>query len=362
MPKTIVLTGGGTAGHITPNLSLIPLLLERGWAVHYIGSKAGMEKDLVGLLPGVAYHGIPSGKLRRYLDPKNLTDPFRVMAGTAQAVRLLRKLKPAVVFSKGGFVSVPVAWAARLTGTPLVLHESDLTPGLANRMALPSATRICTTFPETARHLGAKARHTGTPIRRALFEGDGQKGLARCGFAPAGLPVLLMMGGSLGANSVNAVLRRLLPKLMKSFRVIHICGKGNLDESLRQTAGYAQFEYVSDGLNDLLASAQLIVSRAGANSIFEFLALKKPMLLIPLPLAASRGDQIDNAKSFARQGIAQVLYQEDMTADSLYDAILDTWAKREQLKAAMEAQAQGDGTLAVLEEIEKAALTKEEQP
>lgn len=355
MPKIIFLTGGGTAGHITPNLSLIPLLIGRGWTVHYIGSKAGMERELAGNLPGVTYHGISSGKLRRYLDPKNLTDPFRVVAGVGQALSLFRKLKPQVVFSKGGFVSVPVAYAARLAGVPLVLHESDLTPGLANRLAMPSATRICTTFPETATKLGAKARHTGTPIRRALFEGDAAKGLAMSGFAPAGLPVLLMMGGSQGSASVNTALRASLLKLLKSFRVIHICGKGNLDESLKGTAGYAQFEYVSDGLADLLASASLIVSRAGANSIFEFLALKKPMLLIPLPLSASRGDQIDNAKSFARQGYACVLDQEHMTADSLYDAILDAWAKKDAMKAKMEARAQADGTLAVLEEIERAA-------
>jgi UDP-N-acetylglucosamine--N-acetylmuramyl-(pentapeptide) pyrophosphoryl-undecaprenol N-acetylglucosamine transferase len=355
MAKTIVLTGGGTAGHITPNLSLIPLLQARGWTVHYIGSKTGMERELAGSLPGVTYHGISSGKLRRYLDPKNLSDPFRVMAGVGQAVSLFRKLKPAVVFSKGGFVSVPVAYAARLAGVPLVLHESDLSPGLANRLAMPSAVHICTTFPETAAKLGDKATHTGTPIRRALFEGDGAKGLGIAGFAPIGLPVLLMMGGSLGSASVNTTLRASLPKLMKYFRVIHICGKGNLDEALKETHGYAQFEYVSEGLADLLAAASLIVSRAGANSIYEFLALKKPMLLIPLPLSASRGDQIENAKSFAAQGIARVLYQEDMTSDSLFDAILDTWVKKDALKAAMDARPEADGTMKVLEEIEKAA-------
>ena len=358
MPKTIFMTGGGTAGHITPNLSLIPLLIERGWTVHYIGSKTGMERELAGKLPGVTYHGISSGKLRRYLDPKNLTDPFRVLAGVAQAAGLFRKYRPQVVFSKGGFVSVPVAYAARLAGVPLVLHESDLTPGLANRLAMPSATRICTTFPETAVKLGKKARHTGTPIRQALFEGSVERGLTLAGFAPASLPVLLMMGGSLGAASVNASLRSILPKLLKSFRVIHICGKGNLDGALQGTAGYAQFEYVSDGLNDLLAAAQLIVSRAGANSIFEFLALQKPMLLIPLPLSASRGDQIDNAKSFQKQGFARVLLQDDMTDNSLYDAILNTWAGRDGLIARMQEKAQGSGTLAVLEEIERAAKEK----
>lgn len=357
MSRTIVITGGGTAGHITPNLALIPLLQERGWTVHYIGSKAGMERELAGRLPGVTYHGISSGKLRRYLDPKNLTDPFRVVAGTAQAARLLRRLKPQVVFSKGGFVSVPVAYAARMTGIPLVLHESDLSPGLANRMAMPSATRICTTFPETAEKLGAKARHTGTPIRGELFEGDAARGFSRCGFDPSGLPVLLMMGGSLGAASVNAVLRQALPKILRTFRVIHICGKGNLDETLAGTPGYAQFEYVGEGLADLFAASSLIVSRAGANSIFEFLALKKPMLLIPLPLSASRGDQIENAKSFASQGLARVLPQEGMTADSLYDAVLDTWAARTELRTAMEKASRSAGTEAVLQEIERAAKT-----
>jgi UDP-N-acetylglucosamine--N-acetylmuramyl-(pentapeptide) pyrophosphoryl-undecaprenol N-acetylglucosamine transferase len=358
MPKTIVLTGGGTAGHITPNLALIPFLLERGWEVHYIGSRAGMERELAGSLPGVEYHAISSGKLRRYLDLKNFSDPFRVLAGTAQAYGILRRLRPRVVFSKGGFVSVPVAYAARLARVPMVLHESDLSPGLANRLAMPSAARVCTTFPETAALLGPKARHTGTPIRRELFSGDARKGLKLCGFAGAGLPVMLMMGGSQGAASVNAALRQALPKLLKSFRVIHICGKGNVDAALAGTKGYAQFEYVGEGLADLLAAAGLVVSRAGANSIFEFLALKKPMLLIPLPLSASRGDQIENAKSFASHGFACVLDQDGMTPDSLYDAILNAWARRDGMKRAMEAHARADGTTAVLEEIEKAAITE----
>jgi UDP-N-acetylglucosamine--N-acetylmuramyl-(pentapeptide) pyrophosphoryl-undecaprenol N-acetylglucosamine transferase len=357
MPKTIVLTGGGTAGHITPNLALIPLLQERGWQVHYIGSKSGMEKELAGSLPGVAYHGISSGKLRRYLHLRNLTDPFRVLAGTAQALRLIRRLKPLVVFSKGGFVSVPVAYAARLAGVPLVLHESDLSPGLANRLAMRQATRICTTFPETAAKLGGKARHTGTPIRRALFDGDEARGLALCGFAPSGLPVLMMMGGSLGSKGINTALRQALPKLLKDFRIIHVCGKGNLDDTLAGTAGYAQFEYVNEGLADLLAAASLVVSRAGSNSIFELLALKKPMLLIPLPLSASRGDQIENAGSFEKQGIACVLDQKVMEQSGLHGAILDAWARRDELKVAMAASPHADGTMAVLEEIENASKT-----
>ncbi len=357
MNKTIVLTGGGTAGHITPNLALIPLLQQRGYDVHYIGDRNGMERRLTEGI-GVTFHGISSGKLRRYLDFKNLTDPFRVAAGVAQSFSLLRRLKPAAIFSKGGFVSVPVAFAARLAHVPLVLHESDLTPGLANRLALGSAMRVCTTFPETAGHLGAKARHTGTPIRAALYEGDAERGMQLCGWQREGLPVLMSMGGSQGAGAINAALRSALPRLLRSFRVVHLCGKGNMDESLKATPGYAQFEYVSAELPDLLAATAMVVSRAGANSIFEFLALRKPMLLIPLPLASSRGDQIDNAKSFVGQGFARMLPQESMSADSLYDAILDTWAKAPAMRAAMEAQGAPDGTMAVLEEIEKAASAR----
>ena len=358
MNKTIVLTGGGTAGHITPNLALIPLLQQRGYEVHYIGERNGMEQRLTQGVPGVAFHGISSGKLRRYLDLKNLSDPFKVMAGVAQSLVLLRRLKPAAIFSKGGFVSVPVAFAARLAHVPLVLHESDLTPGLANRLALPNAMRVCTTFPQTANALGSKARHTGTPIRAALYQGDAEQGLRLCGWQKEGLPVLLSMGGSQGAGAINAALRSALPRLLKSFRVVHLCGRGNVDDSLRDMPGYAQFEYVGPELPDLLAATALVLSRAGANSIYEFLALRKPMLLIPLPLSASRGDQIDNAKSFEGQGFARVLPQENLTADTLYDALMDTWAKSPAIRAAMEAAGAPDGTMAVLEEIEKAANTR----
>ena len=356
MAKTIVLTGGGTAGHITPNLALIPLLQARGWTVHYIGGRDGMERKLVEGLPGVAYYGVSCGKFRRYRDLKNLTDPFRVLKGVAEAAAVLRRVKPQVLFSKGGFVSVPVAWAARLSGVPMVLHESDLTPGLANRLALPMARRICTTFPETAKALGEKARHTGTPIRQALFAGDKGRGLALCGCSNDGMPTLLMMGGSQGASSINATLRAILPKLTRSMRVIHLCGQGNLAAELEGMAGYKQFEYVTDDLPDLLAASDLIVSRAGANSIYEFLALRRPMVLIPLPLSASRGDQIDNARSFAAQGFAHVLPQENMTENSLYDAILDAWANRDTMLRAMKtAEGGGDGTEAVLQEIEATA-------
>lgn len=335
MAQRIILTGGGTAGHVTPNLALIPRFQKAGWEVHYIGSRDGIERDLVSVCPDVIYYGISAGKLRRYSSLKNLSDPLRVLAGTAQAASIIRRLRPRVIFSKGGFVTVPVVAAGWLTGVPVIIHESDLTPGLANRIAIPMARALCTTFPETAAAAGKKGVHTGPPIRPALFTGERDQGLELCGF-DGKRPVLLIMGGSLGAQAVNEALDMILPRLTRHFCVIHIRGKGNLNPALESNILYRQFEYVGDELPDLLACADLILSRAGANAIWEFAALRKPMLLIPLPLSASRGDQIKNAQSFSDKGWAEVLPQENMTADILLDGLLDTWEKRDLLRTALE--------------------------
>ena len=297
MSKKILLTGGGTAGHVTPNLALLPYLKAEGYEIVYVGSEKGIERTLIEA-EGIPYYSISTGKLRRYLSKENIKDMFRVVKGIAEAKKLIKKLKPDLVFSKGGFVAVPVVLGAKSNNVPVIIHESDITPGLANKIAMPSARVVCSTFPETLQYVPkGKGVHTGTPIRKELFEGDRQKGLAACKFTGE-KPVLLMMGGSLGAVKLNNCLREILPELVKTFDVIHLCGKGNLDARLREQEGYMQFEYVSDGLNDLLAAADIIVSRAGSNSISEFLALKKPHLLIPLSARASRGDQILNAESF----------------------------------------------------------------
>lgn len=353
MAKMIVLTGGGTAGHVTPNLALYPELIRRGYEVEYIGSKDGMEKELV-TAAGIPYHGISTGKLRRYFDVQNFTDPFRVVSGISQAKKLLKSIRPAAVFAKGGFVSVPVALAAHQLHIPLVLHESDLTPGLANRIMTRWADCICTTFPEAAQSAGKKGVHTGTPLRAELFAGNKARGLARCGFAP-GKPVLLVTGGSLGAVAINEALRAALPKITSRFQVIHLCGKGKRDASLDNTDGYVQCEYAADELKDYLAGADLVLSRAGSNAISEFLALKKPMLLIPLPLTASRGDQILNAQSYEKQGFARVLPQEKLTPDSLYDALVDTYARRQQTVKTMGAARQSNAVSLVADAIDKAA-------
>ena len=333
--KKIVLTGGGTAGHVTPNLALLPSLQERGYEVHYIGSYNGIEKKLIEGA-GIPYDGISSGKLRRYFDLKNFSDPFRVIKGYAEARTLLKKYRPDVVFSKGGFVSVPVVLAAKHFKIPTIIHESDMTPGLANKICIPSAAKVCCNFPETLKYLPeGKAVLTGSPIRAELLQGDRLAGLQYTNLSAA-KPIILVIGGSLGSVKVNGAVRSILPKLLEQFQVIHICGKGNLDESLIGTSGYVQYEYVDSPLKHLFAAADLIVSRAGANSICEILALRKPNVLIPLSAAASRGDQILNANSFAKQGYSTVLEEEKVTDATLFDAIHDTYENRRTFIDSME--------------------------
>ena len=334
--KKIVMTGGGTAGHVTPNIALMPALKKEGFDISYIGSYEGIEKGLI-QAQGIPYYGISSGKLRRYFDLKNFSDPFKVMNGYFQSVRLLKKLKPDVVFSTGGFVSVPVVMAAKHCKIPAIIHESDITPGLANKLAIPSATKVCCNFPETLKYLPKeKAVLTGSPIRQELLAGDPQKAREFCHFDADGKPVILIIGGSIGSRAINTAIRDLLPELLKHYNIIHLCGKGNLEESLAETDGYAQFEYISQELADLFALADLVISRAGANAICELLALRKPNILIPLSAAASRGDQILNANSFRASGYSYVLEEEAVTNTSLLEAIHYVFEHRAQYIEAME--------------------------
>lgn len=349
--KRIVLTGGGTAGHVTPHQALLPHLTAAGYEIHYIGTEKGIERDMMAPLPQITYHAVKSGKLRRYFDWKNFTDPFRVIIGAFQAARLIGKIRPDVCFSKGGFVSVPVVVGAWLHHVPVVLHESDFTPGLANRICARFAKEIATTFPECAKALGEKAQMTGTPLRPTLFSGSRAQGLALAGFSGQ-KPILLMMGGSLGAQSVNKVLREALPRLTPWADVMHICGKGNRDETLQHTPGYWQREFLSDELPHALAAADLVLSRAGSNALCEFQALLKPMLLVPYPKGASRGDQILNAESYRRRGLCHVLLQEDLTSDALVHALQNLNKEKESLRAALKNAPAADGTRAVLDMIE----------
>ena len=332
--KRIVLTGGGTAGHVTPNMALVPKLIDEGYDIAYIGSYEGMERKLIDDI-GVPYYGISSGKLRRYFDLKNFTDPFRVIKGYFEAKKILKKLHPNVVFSKGGFVTVPVVIAAKKLHIPVIIHESDMTPGLANKLSIPSASKVCCNFPETIEHLPkGKAVLTGSPIRQELFQGRKETGLKLCGFQ-ADKPVLLIIGGSLGSVAINNAIRNNLDELLKTYQIIHLCGRGYLDQSLDTRKGYRQFEYVKDDLKHYFACADVVVSRAGANAICELLALRKPNVLIPLGLNASRGDQILNAKSFEKQGYSYVLQEEDVTSETLLNAVNTVYSQRQTYINAM---------------------------
>lgn len=332
--KKIVMTGGGTAGHVTPNIALMPALRNEGFEISYIGSYDGIEKRLIDE-QGVPYYGISSGKLRRYFDPKNFSDPFKVLKGYAQAVKLLKKLKPDVVFSKGGFVSVPVVLAAKHCKIPAIIHESDLTPGLANKLAIPSATKVCCNFPETLKYLPEdKAVLTGSPLRKELLNGNADAAFSLCHFTER-KPTILIIGGSSGSRAINTAIRNLLPELRKKYNIIHLCGKGNLDDSRQGTPGYAQFEYANKELSDMFALADLVISRAGANAICELLALKKLHILIPLSAAASRGDQILNANSFRAQGYSYVLEEENLTNTTLLEAIETVFNNKDAYKSAM---------------------------
>ncbi|HHT56428.1 undecaprenyldiphospho-muramoylpentapeptide beta-N-acetylglucosaminyltransferase [Herbinix luporum] len=318
--KRIVLTGGGTAGHVTPCIAMLPALKKEGYDIHYIGSYKGIERKLIKEYD-IPYYGISSGKLRRYLDLKNFTDPFKVLKGYFEAYKILKKIKPDILFSKGGFVTVPVVLAAKRCKIPIIIHESDMTPGLANKIAIPAAQKVCVNFPETMNHIPQKkAVLTGTPIRKELFSGNKIKGLDFCGFT-ANKPVIMVIGGSSGSKVINDVIRGMLPTLLRDFQVVHLCGKGNLDPKLDNLEGYAQFEYIKKELSDLFAAANLVISRAGANAICEILALKIPNILIPLSLKASRGDQILNAESFESQGYSYVIKEEDLSVSSLMEAI-----------------------------------------
>lgn len=347
------MTGGGTSGHVTPNIALIPEIRALNCHIEYIGSKNGMEKQLIEA-EGIPYHGISAGKLRRYMSLKNFSDLFRVINGLRQSVSLVRKIRPDLVFSKGGFVSCPVVWAAWLCRVPVVIHESDITPGLTNKLSMPFASKVCYTFPESAKHIpGDKGVLTGLPIRRELLEGNRARGRMICGFSDD-KPVLLVTGGSQGSVRINEAVRKSLKLLLKDFNICHICGKDNVDEQYLNVKGYRQFEYLRDELAHVYALADVVVSRAGATTIYELLALKKPNLLIPLSRQASRGDQILNAESFRKRGFSMVLQEEELTPEILAERVKTLYENRREYKKAMAACGETDGTrnvIRVLEEI-----------
>lgn len=355
--KRILLTGGGSAGHVTPNLALISELSRDGWEIHYIGTKDGIESKLI-VDTKVKYHPIQAGKLRRYFNIKNLTDPFRVLYGAVQAVSIIKKVKPDIIFSKGGFVSVPVVIGGWLNRVPVIIHESDTTPGLANKLAAPFASKICVNFKEAGRKFPQpKIVYSGTPIRKEIMQGDSDKGLKICGFTN-NKPVVMVMGGSLGSRKLNSLVRSSLKELLKNYQVVHICGNGNIDKELEGTKGYKQFEYIKDEQPHIFKCASIIISRAGANSIFEFLSLRLPNILIPLSLKSSRGDQIINARTFEKLGFSKVLMEEELNPGILCSSIDDVYKNRDVYINNMKQGNIPDGTIEIMKLIKEYSKSK----
>jgi UDP-N-acetylglucosamine--N-acetylmuramyl-(pentapeptide) pyrophosphoryl-undecaprenol N-acetylglucosamine transferase len=346
----VLFTGGGTAGHVVPTFELIEALRGRDVRVSFVGSNSGLEQRLLASLD-VDYYAIASGKLRRYLSAANVRDGFRVVAGIWQAFWLLGRLRPDVVFSKGGFVSFPVVLAAWLRRIPVVAHESDLTPGLANRLAMPFVKTLCINFAATPTgNFRGNVVHTGTPLRDALTNGDALEG-RRLLEAGEDDRILLVTGGSLGADALNDAVRDALPELTAKYLVVHICGPGKV--SAAQNARYRQFEYVTDGWGDILAAADLVVSRAGANTLYELLALGKANLLVPLSRRASRGDQIENATYAGGLGYSRVLDEEALNGRSLIDGITALDAELAQVQERLASFAIPDSVTLICSELDR---------
>ncbi len=326
----IVMTGGGTSGHVTPNIALFDTFRNAGFEIFYIGTSEGIENTLI-QKTSVPFYTIKAGKLRRYLDIENVKDIAKIFKGYIGAEKILKEIKPDVIFSKGGFVSCPVVWAAKRLNIPVVIHESDITPGLANKLSLPFADKVCYAFKKTEEHLPPNKRvYTGLPVRKELFEGNKENGLNFLGF-DGKKPILTLIGGSLGSEYLNGLLRANLTKLLEIFDICHLCGKDHVDAELSNAKGYAQYEYINEELSDIMAATDFFVSRAGATTIFELLALKKPMILIPLSKKASRGDQIDNSKAFKEQGFCEYKEEEELTTDSFYNLIISTYENRKRI-------------------------------
>jgi UDP-N-acetylglucosamine--N-acetylmuramyl-(pentapeptide) pyrophosphoryl-undecaprenol N-acetylglucosamine transferase len=307
----VVLTGGGTAGHVIPNIALIPGLKKCGCSLFYIASQYGIENELLDRV-GLPVFRIKAGKFRRYFSARNVTDVFRICVGVGQSLFILRRIKADVVFSKGGYVSLPVVIAARALRIPIIVHESDFSVGIANRIGAWFARVICVTHEHTKLALSNRKRVvvTGLPLRDRLVCGDKLKGLEMCQF-DKNIPVLLIFAGGLGSTRLNAVIEQALPHLSKRFQIAHVTGKTKQTPIVQ--AGYRQFEFVNE-IEHLYACADVVIGRAGATTIAELLALKKPNVLIPLSTKVSRGDQIENALFASKGGLSQIILDHQLTA------------------------------------------------
>ncbi len=322
----IVLTGGGTAGHCTPNLALIPYLKNNFDKIYYIGSENGMEKNIIEK-ENITYFSVPCVKLKREISLDNLKIPFTLIKGIKKAKNILNEIKPDVIFSKGGYVALPVVLAANKK-IPVISHESDFTMGLANKISSKFSQKVITSFPDTEKNK-KNVLYLGSPIRNLVKNVNKSEALKFFNFT-LDKPILLVMGGSLGAKKINQTFEKCIKTLLNDFQIIHICGKGNFNKNLNFN-GYYQAEFLNN-IGYAYKVASVVVSRAGANSLFELMLLQIPSVIIPLPKGVSRGDQILNAKYFHSLGLCDYLSQEDLTPQSLTKSIYNAYSSRFFLK------------------------------
>lgn len=330
---TIAFSGGGTAGHVTPNIALMEKFQTAGWRMIYLGSKRGMEKELIRQYnPELPYFAISCEKLRRSFSWRTLLIPFKLPLGCLQAWHILRREKVDILFSKGGFVSLPAVIGAWLARVPIITHESDTSPGLANRLIFPFCRLICVTFDKTKEYFTRcpqKVVVTGTPIRKAFFVDAKAEMQEKYHLSPE-KPLLLAFGGSLGAHAINSAIRKALPDLLKYYQVIHVCGRGRVKPEYARE-GYQQYEYISEDFPHLLSSADYVISRAGANSIYELISLRKPHILVPYCANTSRGDQPENAEYFKKKNISIVLQEDELDTNSILFALNELDEKKEDI-------------------------------
>lgn len=327
--KSIVLTGGGTAGHVMPNLALVPELKKHFDKIYYLGTKSGIEKDILKKYPEIEFVEIPAVKFRRTFSLEIFALPFKLLKAIAQTKKILKRINPNVIFSKGGYVAIPVAISGKKLNIPVISHESDISMGLANKIIYHYATVMCTSFETTAKK--KRMVCTGSPVRPEIMNGEKFATRTKLGFDSR--KMLLVFGGSIGAMAINKLVWNNIDALTKKYNVAHIVGKGNINKSIN-IQNYKQFEFVSN-IQDFFAMSDIAVCRSGANTLFELIATRLPALLIPLPKLESRGDQIDNAKYFVKKGYFVLLEQEQATNQKFLDMIDLTYNKKDTLKKDM---------------------------
>lgn len=343
--KKIVLCGGGSAGHVIPNIALLPELKNSYDEIHYIGSD-GIEKDILSTYPEIQYHEICAVKLNRSITLKNLKIPFILSKAIKQSKQILKDIKPNVIFSKGGYVSVPVVLACG--DIPVIGHESDFTMGLANKIIYRKCKKMCFSFEKPCKKYKKKGVFSGSPIRKEILNGN--KNNLNLNFDKR--TTLLFVGGSLGAGALNDFIDNNFEKLIKDYNILHIAGKKY--QQKHHNKNYKCYGYIKN-IEDCLNACDVVISRSGSNAIFEFLALNKPMILVPLPKTSSRGDQILNAQEFEQKGFAKVVMQENLTYKNVDKELCDLLKNKSEYVNRMKNANKQTGNKIIIETINKYA-------